>query len=162
MLPSQFVSVLSEGPLCGIWLRKRSQLNGLCSQSPQLFTPEISLLFNDSPVFLVPQKLPYFLVLFSLAAGSLQYGIMRRDQATHLAFGKTPHVALGVVLHVLRFISGVHVYYALALFWSVPTCVMLMAGYSMIEYQGNNRCCKLVPGCFPYGKAPTKRFLMLH
>ena len=71
-------------------------------------------------------------------------------------------MALGVVLHVLRFISGVHVYYALSLFWSVPTCVMLMAGYSMIEYQGNNRCCKLVPGCFPYGKAPTKRFLMLH
>ena len=82
---------------------------------------------------------------------------MRRDQATHLAFGKTPHVALGVFLHVLRFISGVHVYYALALFWSVPTCVMLMAGYSMIEYQGNNRCCNLVSGIFPYGKAPIKR-----
>ena len=108
--------------------------------------------------FFVPQKLPYFLVLFSLAAGSLQYGIMRRDQATHLTFGKTPHVALGVVLHVLRFISGVHVYYALALFWSVPTCVMLMAGYSMIEYQGNNRCCNLVPGIFPYEKARL-RFL---
>lgn len=62
---------------------------------------------------------------------------MRKDQATHLAFGQTTHVALGVVLHVLRFISGVHVFYALALFWSVSTCVMLMVGYSMIEYQGN-------------------------
>ena len=62
---------------------------------------------------------------------------MRKDQATHLAFGQTAHVALGVVLHVLRFVSGVHVFYALALFWSVPTCVMLMVVYSMIEYQGN-------------------------
>ena len=36
------------------------------------------------------QKLPYFLALFSLAAGSLQYGIMWRDKATNLTFGQTP------------------------------------------------------------------------
>ena len=63
--------------------------------------------------------------------------MMRRDQATHLVFGHEAHAALGVVLHVLRFISGVHVYYALASFWSIPTCIMLMTGYSMIEFQGN-------------------------
>lgn len=125
-------------------------LKMVCVHSHHSFLPLIfHYLFT---VFVVPQKLPYFLVLFSLAAGSLQYGIMWRDQATQLAFGQTPHVALGMVLHVLRFISAVHVYYALALFWSVPTCVMLMAGYSMIEYQGNNRRCNLVPGIFPREK----------
>lgn len=76
--------------------------------------------------------------MFALVSGSLQYGIMQRDQATHLTFGHSPHVTVTVILHVLRFISGVHVFYALALFWSVPTCVMLMVGYSMSEYQGNN------------------------
>ena len=74
--------------------------------------------------------------MFALVSGSLQYGIMQRDQATHLAFGHSPHVTVIVILHMLRFLSGVHVFYALALFWSVPTCVMLMVGYSMIEYQG--------------------------
>lgn len=62
---------------------------------------------------------------------------MRRDQATHLAFGQSPDVAVTVIIHILRFLSGVHVFYALALFWTVPTCVVLMVGYSMIEYQGN-------------------------
>ena len=84
------------------------------------------------------QKLPYFLAVFAFVSGSLQYGIMRRDQATHLAFGQSPHVAVTVIIHILRFLSGVHVFYALALFWTVPACVMLMVGYSMIEYQGNN------------------------
>ena len=72
-----------------------------------------------------------------MIAGSLQYGIMRKDQATNVAFGYTSNVALDVILNLLRFISGVHVFYALALFWSLPTCVMLMVGYSMIEFQGN-------------------------
>lgn len=81
------------------------------------------------------EKLSYFLALFAIISGSLQYGMMRRDQATHLVFGHEAHAALGMVLHVLRFISGVHVYYALALFWSIPTCIMLMTGYSMIEFQ---------------------------
>ena len=76
--------------------------------------------------------------MFAFASGSLQYGIMRRDQATHLAFGQSPDVAVTVILHIFRFLSGVHVFYALALFWSVPTCVMLMVGFSMIEYQGTN------------------------
>lgn len=84
------------------------------------------------------QKLPYFLVTFALVSGSLQYGIMQRDQATHLDFGQSPNVTVIVLLHMLRFLSGVHVFYALALFWSVPTCVMLMVGYSMIEYQGKH------------------------
>ncbi|KAL9971138.1 hypothetical protein ACROYT_G023627 [Oculina patagonica] len=81
------------------------------------------------------KKLPYFLLTFALVSGSLQYGIMQRDQATHLDFGQSPNVTVIVLLHMLRFLSGVHVFYALALFWSVPTCVMLMVGYSMIEYQ---------------------------
>lgn len=89
------------------------------------------------------QKLPYFLAVFAFVSGSLQYGIMRRDQATHLAFGKSPDVVVTVIIHILRFLSGVHVFYALALFWSVPTCVMLMVGYSMIEYQGNSSRYKL-------------------
>ena len=84
------------------------------------------------------QKLPYFLAAFAFVSGSLQYGIMRRDQATHLAFGQSPDVAVTVAIHILRFLSGVHVFYAVALFWTVPTCVMLMVGYSMIEYQGSN------------------------
>lgn len=63
--------------------------------------------------------------------------MMQRDQATHLTLGQESKVALRMVLHVVRFISGVHVYFALALFWSIPTCIMLMAGYSMAEFQGN-------------------------
>lgn len=75
--------------------------------------------------------------MFSITAGSLQYGMMQKDQATHLAIGLEANEAFRVVLHVIRFVSGVYVYFALALFWSIPTCIMLMAGYSMAAFQGN-------------------------
>ena len=61
---------------------------------------------------------------------------MQRDKATHVTFGKSSDLQTTFIFHMLRFLSGVHMFYALALFWSIPMCVMLMVGYSMIEYQG--------------------------
>lgn len=84
----------------------------------------------------ITKKLPYVLGVFAIVGGSAQYGMMLRDQATHVTFGKSADPQVTFIFHVLRFMSGVHVFYALVLFWSIPTCVMLMAGYSMIEYQG--------------------------
>ncbi|XP_074627083.1 uncharacterized protein LOC141885109 [Acropora palmata] len=81
------------------------------------------------------RKIPSLLALFSITAGSLQYGMMQKDQATHLAIGLEANEAFRVILHVVRFVSGVHVYFALALFWSIPTSIMLMAGYSMAAFQ---------------------------
>ena len=64
--------------------------------------------------------------------------MMQKDQATHLSIGLEANETFRVVLHVVRFVSGVYVYFALALFWSIPTCIMLMAGYSMAAFQGNS------------------------
>ena len=61
---------------------------------------------------------------------------MQRDKATHVTFGESSDLQITFIFHTLRFLSGVHMFYALALFWSIPMCVMLMVGYSMIEYQG--------------------------
>ena len=83
-----------------------------------------------------PQNLPYLLLCFAVAAGSLQYGIMRIDKASHVDFGQHVPTAGLVFLHALRFASGVHIFYAIGLFWAVPVYVMLMAGYSMMEFQG--------------------------
>ena len=74
--------------------------------------------------------------MFAVISGSVQFGIMQRDKATHVTFGKSSDLQTTFIFHMLRFLSGVHMFYALALFWSIPMCVMLMVGYSMIEYQG--------------------------
>lgn len=83
----------------------------------------------------ITKKLPYVLGVFAVISGSVQFGIMQRDKATHVTFGKSSDLQTTFIFHMLRFLSGVHMFYALALFWSIPMCVMLMVGYSMIEYQ---------------------------
>ena len=58
------------------------------------------------------------------------------DKALHVDFGtKTKSTSL-VVLHIVKFLNTFHVYLAFGIFWNIPVCVMLMAGYSMKEYMG--------------------------
>ena len=99
-------------------------------------SPWCACLWLKRRLFTLFQKLPFILVSLALTGGTLQYVIMRRDQAVNLGFGCPLHTVLEGLLHFLRFASGVHLYYALVLFWSVPTCIMLLVGFSMIEFRG--------------------------
>ncbi|XP_031574521.1 uncharacterized protein LOC116308273 [Actinia tenebrosa] len=81
------------------------------------------------------KKLQLFLFIFTLTGSSVQYVILRLDKANHVAFDQSVSYGAEVLLHLLRFVSGLHVLYAYALFWYIASCVMEMTGHSMVEFQ---------------------------
>ncbi|XP_048581650.1 uncharacterized protein LOC116610730 [Nematostella vectensis] len=85
------------------------------------------------------KKLQIIVVVFISIAASLEYVILRLDKADHVTFKQTTSTALWYFMHVCRFVTGLHVLYAHALLWFIPTCIMLITGHSMIEYQQRMR-----------------------
>ncbi len=76
------------------------------------------------------------MLFFGLACASIEYGILRMDKAVHVDMGLTMSSSVTKIMHALRFINSFHVYLAYGIFWNVPVCVMLLAGYSMKCYSG--------------------------
>ena len=83
-----------------------------------------------------PQLLPWLVLLFGLSTTGAQFFCLHKDNALHVDFGQNLTSTYTIPLMVTRFVTMFHVMMGFAIFWSVPVCIMFMAGHSMIEYQG--------------------------
>lgn len=77
---------------------------------------------------------PYVAICFGFVASSIQHVLLHVDGALQMDFGQNSTAASNTVLQIIRFASGTHVYAGCALFWIIPTSIMLMTGYSMAEF----------------------------
>ena len=80
------------------------------------------------------QIFPYIIITFGLVASGIQHTMLHLDKALHMDFRLNSTESTKIILQTIRFVSGVHVYAGCALFWIVPTSIMLMTGYSMAEF----------------------------
>lgn len=69
-------------------------------------------------------------------ASAIQHRLLYIDGALNLDFNQNVPEKVYYILHAARFLSGLHMFAAYALFWMVPTTVMLLAGYVMEEFLG--------------------------
>ena len=81
------------------------------------------------------QRVPYYVLLFAVCATGIQHIMLHVDDALNLDFNIGDNIDNNDTiagLQVLRFAVGLHVYAAGALFWVMPTCVMLMCGKNVL------------------------------
>ncbi|KAK3740954.1 hypothetical protein QZH41_017793, partial [Actinostola sp. cb2023] len=90
------------------------------------------------------KRLQVFLLVFTIIGSTVQYLIIRlADKSSHVTFNQSLSSGAVAVLHICRFISGMHVLYAYCMFWYVASCVMVMTGHSMVEFQAERISTKL-------------------
>ncbi|XP_057302518.1 uncharacterized protein LOC130636715 isoform X2 [Hydractinia symbiolongicarpus] len=82
----------------------------------------------------VLKKIPYIALVFGIISSAIQHGVMAKDGGLHVDYGLNATAPIQALFHTVRFVTGVHIYFAYMLFWVLPTAIMLMTGYAMTEF----------------------------
>jgi len=82
------------------------------------------------------KKIPYLVIIFGLFGSGAQHLFLYIDDAFNNSYDDSwmESNRVSTVLHVVRYLTALHVYSGYMLFWAIPTTVMLLCGHAMSEF----------------------------